>query len=98
MNIEISPKEYERVLNWDDAMMYCQLLIIYGKDDWRLPTIEELDYIYHSKNDFVASKYWSSTENNGNYAWFQNMSSGGQNTINSKNNSNYVRAVRSLTI
>ena len=61
MNIEISPKEYKRNLNWDDANMYCQLLIIDNKNDWRLPTKDELGYIYHSENDFGDLIYWSST-------------------------------------
>jgi len=99
MNIEISPKEYETDLNWHDAMMYCQLLIIDGKDDWRLPTKDELDYIYHSDNDFVGSSYWSSTEFNGNYAWSQNLSSGIQyGNYYGKNGSYYARAVRSLSL
>jgi hypothetical protein len=97
MNIEISPKEYERQLNWDDAMMYCQLLVIDGKNDWRLPTKEELNDIYNSENDFVGPYYWSSTEVNGSNAWLQNLSSGYQ-YYSYKNDSYYVRAVRSLTI
>jgi hypothetical protein len=98
--VKISPKEYERVLNWDDAMMYCQLLIIDGKNDWRLPTKEELNDIGNSENDFVGSYYWSSTEHDGNYAWRQGLSYGGQygNYPSLKNHSYYVRAVRSLTI
>ena len=97
MNIEISPKEYERELNWNDAIFYCQLLVIDDKCDWRLPTKEELNYIYNSKNDFVGSDYWSSTENFGNFAWSQDMSSGAQGGYgNGKNNSYCVRAVRSL--
>lgn len=44
---------------------------------------------------FVASNYWSSTENNANNAWRQNFSDGNQNN-NNKTNSNYVRCVRSL--
>jgi hypothetical protein len=62
MNIEISDKEYDRILNWYDANMYCQLLVIDDKNDWRLPTRYELDYIYHSKNDFKYGEYWSSSE------------------------------------
>jgi hypothetical protein len=95
MNIEISPKEYERELNWEDAMMYCQLLIIGGKEDWRLPTITELNYIYNSENDFVGAYYWSSTENKGNYAWVQNLSYGNQ-YVNPKSYSGYVRPVRTI--
>jgi hypothetical protein len=96
MNIEISPKEYERQLNWHDGMLYCQLLIIDGKDDWRLPTKEELNDIYNSENDFVGSFYWSSTEYDGYYAWGQDLSTGFQGN-GTKNYSSYVRAVRSLT-
>ena len=95
MKIEVSPKEYERTLNWHDAMLYCSLLVIDDKCDWRLPTKEELNYIYNSKNDFVGSYYWSSTEYNGGYAWLQGLSHGPQNYGN-KNGSSYVRAVRSL--
>lgn len=97
MNIEIAPKEYERMLEWDDAMMYCQLLAIDDKIDWRLPTKEELDYIYNSQNDFVGSDYWSSTEYNGCYAWYQNFSNGFQ-YYDYKNYNRYVRAVRSFVI
>lgn len=95
MNIEIAPKEYERELNWNDAMMYCQLLVIDDKNDWRLPTIEELYEIYNSENDFVGSYYWSSTELSGTYAWLQSLSSGLQGNFN-KYNSGYVRAVRTI--
>jgi hypothetical protein len=97
MNIEISPKEYERILNWDDAMMYCQLLVIDNKNDWRLPTKAELQDIYHSENDFIPSYYWSSTEFNSGYSWYQIFSDGYQDP-NLKNCIYYVRAVRSLTI
>ena len=62
MNIEILPKEYERQLNWNDANFYCELLIVDGKSDWRLPTEEELMKICKSKNDLRDVFYWSSTE------------------------------------
>jgi hypothetical protein len=97
MNIEIATKEYEKWLNWHDAKLYCELLTIDGKMDWRLPTKDELNEIYNSKNDFVGSSYWSSTEYGGNYAWLQRLSHGPQNYGN-KNNSAYVRAVRSSVI
>jgi hypothetical protein len=62
MNIEISDKEYERYLNWDDATLYCQLLTIDNKNDWRMPTKDELNEIYNSKNNFEGHYYWSSQE------------------------------------
>jgi len=32
MNIEISPKQYEKFLTWDDALLYCSLLVIDGEE------------------------------------------------------------------
>lgn len=37
MTLEISPKEYGRKLDYDDALLYCSLLVIDGKDDCRMP-------------------------------------------------------------
>lgn len=34
--IELSPKEYWKTLNYHDALLYCQLLTIDGKNDWRM--------------------------------------------------------------
>lgn len=59
MNIEICDKIYERKLNWNDGKLYCDLLIIDGKDDWRLPTLEELTDISYIDNDFYQAIYWS---------------------------------------
>ncbi len=101
MNIEISDKKYEKKLNWYDAMMYCQLLVIDNKNDWRLPTKDELNDIYdtkndiyHSENDFVCAYYWSSTEYGGGFAEGQYLSDGVQYSR-YKNYSYYVRPVRS---
>ena len=91
---EIAPKQYETALMWIDAMFYCRLLNIDGKEDWRLPTKEELDQIYRMENDFVCSAYWTSTKN---YGWFvniQNLSTGKQCGVN-RNNTYFVRPVRS---
>lgn len=43
MNIEISCTNYWKELNYRDALLYCSLLDIDGKTDWRLPTDEEGD-------------------------------------------------------
>jgi hypothetical protein len=62
MTLEISPKEYGRKLDYDDAKLYCELLTIDGHNDWRLPTLDELKYIYNSENDFEYSYYWTDTK------------------------------------
>ena len=59
MKIEIIDKRYERKLNWDDGKLYCELLTIHGKTDWRLPTIEELVDISYSATDFNSSCYFA---------------------------------------
>lgn len=82
--------------NWEDAKKVCEDL----GDGWRLPTREELHVMFLNKDTiggFAVAYYWSSSEYDGNYAWHQNFNSGGQND-NFKNNANYVRAVRALTI
>ena len=71
MNIEISPKEYENKMNWDDGMLYCSLLVIDNKNDWRLPTLEELDYIRNSENDLMEDYYWSCIDYSEPTAWVQ---------------------------
>ena len=49
-------------MNWDDAVNSCEYL----GNDWRLPTISELDKLYMNNNDygrFAKYCYWSSTVN-----------------------------------
>ena len=103
MKFEIAPKETEIQANWDDAKLYCFSLNIDGKTGWRLPTKEELNQIYQSENDFENNWYWSSTEYSsteydGIFVWYQNMSNGVQ-YYRTKNGygSYYVRAIRSIT-
>jgi hypothetical protein len=62
MNIEIAPKEYERKLNWNDGKLYCSLFGIDGKDDWRLPTKDEMFEIFKHSNDYKPHvRYWTDT-------------------------------------
>ena len=59
-------------LNWAEAKERCDELVIGGYDDWRLPTIEELNNISinikeegiggFSFRDYSYYKYWSSSE------------------------------------
>jgi hypothetical protein len=96
VNFEIAPKSTEIKATWDDARLYCFSLEIDGKVGWRLPTKDELNEIYKSDNDFVGNYYWSSTEFNGDYAWGQYFTNGFQ-YAGDKNNTNSVRAARSIT-
>jgi hypothetical protein len=44
--IEISSKEYWKMMDYHSGLMYCSLLLIDGKDDWRmLKDVEEIDEI-----------------------------------------------------
>ena len=72
-------------------------------EDWFLPSINELKKMYGNKDDLEAvdgftdfeNFYWSSTEDDSNFAWFQNFSSGDQGA-NSKSYTDNVRAVRAF--
>lgn len=61
MYIELSPKEYERHLNYDDAKLYCDLLSIDNKDDWRLPSLKELVTVIYDLQPAAGESYWTST-------------------------------------
>jgi hypothetical protein len=83
-------------MTWLDAQSACEEL----GEGWRLPTIDELQAIYEQlheegKGDFKDEIYWSSMEDDAEYAknfWF----SSGDPDYESKNVPNYVRAVRDL--
>lgn len=73
MKYEIAPKETEIEANWDDAKLYCFVLNIDGKNDWRLPTKDELNEIRKLENDFEKDWYWSSTEYYSNRIWIHDF-------------------------
>jgi hypothetical protein len=88
------------------AAYHCRALTTGGYNTWYLPAKNELNTLYSNKsavpfataNSFVGGNYWSSTENNGNLAWCQNMSNGGQYGNGKNYGLNYVRATRRSTI
>ena len=43
MNIEIANEKYWKTLKYYDALLYCSLLVIDGKNDWRIPNSVEFE-------------------------------------------------------
>jgi len=81
-------------MNWYDAFKACENL----GNGWRFPTKYELNLLYQKKNEisgFANNYYWSSSEADTNYAWFQNINNGSQN-YSIKYSTYYVRAVRAF--
>jgi|TARA_R110000803_G_scaffold88896_2_gene155929 hypothetical protein len=79
-------------MNWHEAIVACKKLGI----GWRLPTKDELDMLYENREEiggFANNYYWSSSEDDFNFAWLQDFLVGLQ-TSNSKSLAYYVRAVR----
>jgi len=68
-----------------------------GKDDWFLPSREELNqmYIQRSHVGITTGWFWSSSQVGASNAWNQDFASG---TVNggTKNSSNRVRAIRAF--
>ena len=93
-NLVVAQNDFPKLMNWVDAKRACAAL---GKG-WRLPTKEELNILYQNKDKiggFAYDYYWSSTEYDHNYAWYQVFYNGSQFDVN-KGYALYVRAVRAL--
>lgn len=54
MNIEISPNEYWKYLNPDDGKLYCSMVVIDDKNDWRpmglMEKFENIDYLNNNRD------------------------------------------------
>ena len=80
------------------AAQLCNDLIVSGYDDWFLPSKDELNKLYLNKvaiGGFADYLYWSSSEGNAYYAWFQYFNDGFQYDY-LKYNTSRVRAVRAF--
>ena len=78
----------------------CANLSLGGYSDWFLPSKDELNLMYTNLKvagvgDFANSNYWSSSEFSATFAWPQDFNGGNQ-TINTKDCSGWVRAVRAF--
>jgi hypothetical protein len=82
------------------AAKLCYDLVFEGFSDWYLPSKDELNKIYLNKaavGGFAFHCYWSSTEFNNLYAWFQDFHTGSQyNYYYGKGADFHVRAVRAF--
>ncbi len=92
--------------NWQGALDFCEKLHLAGHDDWRLPSIKELENVIElskirekSKDGFkhvaVPTYYWSSTphDSSQDFAWIMNFTRGYAYN-NYKTYERYVRCVR----
>jgi len=79
------------------AARYCSDLVLGGYSDWYLPSENELNKLYLSKDIIggFVNYFWSSTERDASDATLQYFANGNSFYI-SKSNTAYVRAVRSF--
>ncbi len=78
------------------AAKICNDLVLYGFDDWFLPSKDELNILYLNKDiigGFESEYYWSSSEVSHEYSRVQHLNNGHQAFIN-KNYTCRLRAVR----
>jgi hypothetical protein len=92
-------------MEWNEAIVYCQNMMLQGKSDWRLPNLRELtSLVDHGKHNpsidavFEHTKsdnYWSSTTYAGSssYAWDVGFYHGSHD-YHDKNTKFYTRCVR----
>ena len=95
-----------KMKDWQGALAFCEELHLAGHDDWRLPTVKELETVIDMsegnpavKNSFknVGSSgyYWSSTEDESDKASARMMNfKRAYDYINYKTYKRYVRCVR----
>jgi hypothetical protein len=76
-NFEVASEDLPDKYNWYKAIEEVKKI----GNGWRLPTKEELKILYKRKDgigDFASDYYWSSSEVNSYYAWYQYFNIGYQ--------------------
>jgi len=60
---QVMPDDLTGEYKWEEARDGCESLTIYGFDDWYLPSIDELDFLYNNRIalNMNGTWYWSST-------------------------------------
>ena len=93
-NLEVAQYNFPQKLNWEDAKKACTKL---GKG-WTLPTKDELNILYQNRYKIIGFAdyfYWSSSEYDHSYAWYQSFYDGDQDYY-EKHTTYYVRPIRSF--
>ena len=103
MYLEAAPEDIGE-FKWDkaraEATRYTTTRNGVTYNDWHLPSKDELSAMYDNRDrigGFSAATYWSSSENDDNYAWNQYFTNGSQTNLN-KNFTYSVRPVRAFSI
>lgn len=82
----------------ESAASICNELVLNGFSDWYLPSKEELNLMFGQRDvvgGFSNANYWSSSETEANFSWYQSFVDGYQNSYDKYLTGN-VRAVRSF--
>jgi hypothetical protein len=82
-------------MNWWDAKEACEKL----GDGWRLPTLHELIFMCDKRDEiggFKEDGYWGCSDIDDVEAWYFGLFSDGPDNGYTKDDVNYVRAVRTL--
>jgi hypothetical protein len=82
----------------ESAASICNDLVLNGYNDWYLPSKEELNLMFEQKEVIGGlnnANYWSSSEAEANFAWYQSFVDGYQNSYDKYLTGN-VRAIRSF--